>query len=319
MKRKKTRTAEAVWLNDRTYVDYKNRFQKLATSIFVWEGLPDSMDSRYLEYCLYKQGQGALLHSEEYGFINTKATINGDVNIYGLPTALNCYSYGRFNEVRRVYNGLADPEADENTECILVMNTWDRVPTVTTMELFALRLYEAERTCDTSVKNAKHSRLILTSENQRLTMENMFRQYDANVPYIFGDSDNFKQGGIESIDISSAFIGSDIMKYKKEIWNEALTFLGIDNFSEKKERLVSDEVDTNNEVINLNLMSFLAPRQEACKQFNKKYGMNISVRVRSDLNNIIKTYESVVSDKYQQAIEDNVDEALNIDSQKGGE
>lgn len=319
MKRKKTRTAEAVWLNDRTYIDYKNRLQKIATSIFEWENLPDSMDARYLEYCLYSQGQCALLHSAEYGFINTKATIKGDVNIYGLPTAVNCYSYGRFNEVRRVYNGLADPEANEDTECILVKNTWDRIPTVASMELFALRLYEAERTCDVSVKNAKHSRLILTNENQRLTMENMFRQYDANVPFIFGDTENFKGGNVESIDISSAFIGSDIMKYKKEIWNEALTTLGVDNFSEKKERLVSDEVDTNNEVINLNLMSFLAPRQEACEQFNKKYGMNISVKVRSDLNNIIKTYESVVSDKYQQELESQVEESLGTDEKKGGE
>lgn len=319
MKRKKSRTAEAVWLNDRTYIDYKNRLQKIATSIFEWENLPDSMDARYLEYCLYSQGQCALLHSAEYGFINTKATINGDVNIYGLPTAVNCYSYGRFNEVRRVYNGLADPEANEDTECILVKNTWDRIPTVASMELFALRLYEAERTCDVSVKNAKHSRLILTNENQRLTMENMFRQYDANVPFIFGDTENFKGGNVESIDISSAFIGSDIMKYKKEIWNEALTTLGVDNFSEKKERLVSDEVDTNNEVINLNLMSFLAPRQEACEQFNKKYGKNISVKVRSDLNNIIKTYESVVSDKYQQELESQVEESLGTDKKKGGE
>ena len=319
MKRKKNRTQEAVWLNDRTYMDYANRLKKLATSIFEWEGLPDSMDSRYLEDCLYSQGQCALLHSEEYGFINTKATINGDVNIYGLPTALNCYSYGRFNEVRRVYNGLADPNDNENTECILVMNTFERIPTVVTMELFAYRLYEAERTCDTSVKNAKHSRLILTSENQRLTMENLFRQYDSNVPFIFGDSDNFKTGAVESIDISSTFIGSDIMKYKKEIFNEALTFLGIDNFSEKKERLISDEVGTNNEVINLNLMSFLAPRQKACEQFNKKYGENISVKVRSDLQNLIKNYESVVSEKYASQLEQNVEEDLNIDEKKGGE
>ena len=318
MKRKKSLTAESVYINDRTYIDYMNRLRKIATSIFVWEGLPDSMDARYLESCLYEEGQCALLHSEEYGFINTKATINGDVNIYGLPTAVNCYSYGQFNEVRRVYNGLADPEANEDSECILVKNTWDRIPTILSMELFALRLYEAERTCDVSVKNAKHSRLILTSENQRLTMQNLFRQYDANVPFIFGDADNFKAGGVESIDISSTFIGSDIMKYKKEIWNEALTVLGVDNFSEKKERLVSDEIDTNNEVINLNLMSYLAPRQEACEQFNKKYGMNISVRVRSDLQNIIKTYESVVSDTYAKELESDISETVNPE-QKGGE
>ena len=293
---------EAVWLNDQTYLDYKSRLKKIATSIFEWKNLPDSMDSEYIEYCLYALGQCAFLWTDKYGFINTKATISGNLNLYGLPTALNCYSYGSVQYTRKVYYG---GEGDKkNTECILVKNTQDRnpTPTVATLELFAYRLYQAERTADVNVQNAKRSRLILTSENQRLTMENMFRQYDSNLPYIFGDSENFKSGGVESIDISSAFIGSDIMKYKKEIWNEALTFLGCDNFSEKKERLISDEVGTNNEVINLNLMSFLAPRQKACEQFNKKYGMNIEVKVRSDLDNIIKTYASSIAEDYKEEI-----------------
>lgn len=302
MKRKKNRMQEAVWLNDRTYLDYKSRLKKIATSIFEWKNLPDSMDSEYIEYCLYALGQCAFLYTDEYGYINTKATINGNLNLYGLPTALNCYSFGSVQYNRNVYYG--GESTDKNTECILVKNTQERVPapTVATLELFAYRLYQAERTADVNVQNAKRSRLILTSENQRLTMENMFRQYDSNVPYIFGDSQNFKAGTVESLDISSTFIGSDIMKYKKEIWNEALTFLGVDNFSEKKERLVSDEINTNNEVINLNLMSFLAPRQKACEQFNKKYGENIEVKVRSDLDNIIKTYASSIAEDYKDEI-----------------
>lgn len=302
MKKRRTRMQEAVWLNDQTYLDYKHRLKKIATSIFEWKNLPDSMDSEYIEYCLYALGQCAFLKTEEYGFINTKATINGNLNLYGLPTALNCYSYGSVQYNRNVYYG--GDSTDENTECILVKNTQDRnpIPTVTTLELFAYRLYQAERTADVNIQNAKRSRLILTNENQRLTMENLFRQYDSNVPYIFGDTENFKKGSVESLDISSAFIGSDIMKYKKEIWNEALTFLGVDNFSEKKERLVTEEVGTNNEVINLNLMSFLAPRQKACELFNKKYGENIEVKVRSDLDNIIKTYASSIADDYKEQI-----------------
>lgn len=302
MKKRRTRMQEAVWLNDQTYLDYKHRLKKIATSIFEWKNLPDSMDSEYVEYCLYALGQCAFLKTEEYGFINTKATINGNLNLYGLPTALNCYSYGSVQYNRNVYYG--GDSGDENTECILVKNTQDKnpVPTVTTLELFAYRLYQAERTADVNIQNAKRSRLILTNENQRLTMENLFRQYDSNVPYIFGDTENFKKGSVESLDISSAFIGSDIMKYKKEIWNEALTFLGVDNFSEKKERLVTEEVGTNNEVINLNLMSFLAPRQKACELFNKKYGENIEVKVRSDLDNIIKTYASSIADDYKEQI-----------------
>lgn len=70
---------------------------------------------------------------------------------------------------------------------------------------------------------------------------------------------------------------------------------------DKKERLIQDEANSNNELINLNLQSFLAPRELACKQFNEKFGFTgtdkeISVRVRSDLLNIIKREQSVVKD-----------------------
>ena len=99
------------------------------------------------------------------------------------------------------------------------------------------------------------------------------------------------------------------MDYKKEIWNEALTFLGVNNLSEKRERLISSETNTNNELINLNLMSYLKPRELAAKQFNEKFGLTgtdkeIKVKVRSDLDNIIKRAASVVTEQYADQIID---------------
>ena len=96
------------------------------------------------------------------------------------------------------------------------------------------------------------------------------------------------------------FIADKLNDYKKEIWNEALTFLGINNLNEKKERLITEETNSNNELINLNLQSYLTPRKEACKRFNTLFGLEgdkaIDVKVRSDLYNIIKQEESVVAD-----------------------
>ena len=107
---------------------------------------------------------------------------------------------------------------------------------------------------------------------------------------------------VKAINTEAPFVADKVMQYKKAIWNEALTYLGINNIiEEKKERLISDEANSNNELINLNLQSRLAPRQEACRQFNEKFGLagtdkEISVRVRSDLHNIIKNAESIVKD-----------------------
>ena len=298
---------DSLELNDATFLDYLNRFRRIALSMFEWVNLPKSMNSRYLELSLYYNGKAALLKTKKYGFINTKCAGTGYVNIYGLPTKLNCYSYD-FNEQRELYIGLnpldseKDKENKEYKECILVQNNWEALPTVSSMELFAWRLYQASRVCDVNIEAQKTPVLLVADETQRLFLENLYQQYNGNQPFIFGDKDQLGEKTIRSINTQAPYVADKITEYKKEIWNEALTFLGVNNIMlEKKERLVTDEANSNNELINLNLESFLAPRLEACKKFNEKFGLTgtdkeISVRVRSDLYNIIKREMSTTTE-----------------------
>jgi len=296
-------------LNTQTYYDYLERFKKICLSMFEWVNLPKSMNSRYLEECLYYKGQAALLKDNNYGYINTQAASNGYMNIYGLPTSLNCYSYG-YSEYRNLYTGL---EGTEDKDCVLVMNNWQRVPTAATIELFCQRLAEAEQVAAVNIKAQKTPVLIVVDENQRLMMENLYAQYDGNRPFIFGDKNQLSENAIKSISTGAEFVADKVMDYKKAIWNEALTFLGINNLSnEKKERLITDEASSNNELINLNLQSMLIPRQEAAKQFNKLFNLTgdkaISVRLRSDLFNIIKQEESVITDYNKNGVDDKLEE-----------
>lgn len=292
---------DATLVNDATYFDYLERLKKIALSIFEWVNLPSGMDSRWLERCLYYKGQAAMLYDEDMGgFINTSATAAGQINIYGIPTRINCYSYGY--QSTRTYYGGGPTNMKENQGCILVMNNWERIPTANTIELFAMRLYEAERATDTNIKNSKFPLLVLTDDKQRLTMVNMYRQVTGNEPAIFADKNSGLDDSIKVLKTDSPYIADKLMEYKKQIWNEALLFLGVNTIDvEKKERLIAAESSTNNEVTNLNLMSYLAPRKEAARQFNEKFGLTgtdkeIDVRVRSDLYNIIKEQDSVIND-----------------------
>lgn len=303
---------DSALVNDTTYFDYLNRFKKIALSMFEWVNLPKSMNSRWLELCLYYDGQACFLKDKKFGFINTRCVNNGHINIYGLPTSLNCYSYD-YHENRKLYTGLNPLQTEkqrkekETEECILIQNNWEAIGTASTLELFALRLYEAQRTADVNIKAQKTPVMVLVDEKQRLLMENLYSQYDGNQPFIFGDKLQLNEGVLKAIRTDAPFIADKITEYKKEIWNEALTFLGINNIMlEKKERLISDEANSNNELINLNLQSYLAPRKEACRMFNEKFGLTgtdkeIDVRVRSDLYNIIKKEMSVTKDFINQA------------------
>lgn len=283
--------------------DYFERLKKISISIFDWVNLPESMDERFLELCLFYYGQAALLKDSKYGFINTKCASNGYLNIYGLPTDINCYSF-EYHEDRRVYQDgeINGGNSDPDKEAILVMNTAERLPTAYTLSLYASRLAEADRSAETNVRLQKFPVVMNVDDKQRLAAINMFRQYDGNEPLIFGDKNQMLSESLKALNTGIPYVADKIMTYKKEIWNEYLTFLGINNLDvAKKERLVKSEATTNNEVTNLNLMSFLVPRQKAAKQFNELFGLTgtdkeVSVRVRSDLYNIIKEQESIVSD-----------------------
>ena len=286
---------DAQLVNGETYNDYIYRMKKIILSMFEWEGLPDTMNARYLEMCLYYKGQAALLYDENYGFINTQAVDSGYINIYGLPTLINCFSYS-YNSMRNLYVAGSDENPEKDKECILVMNTFERVPTCSTIQLFAMRLAEAQRSADVNIKAQRTPVLIYGTKEQEFTLRNLYAQYDGNTPVIYGNKDNLATSAIQSIKTEAPYIADKMLEYKKETWNEFLTYIGVSNLDEKKERLISTEANSNNEVINLNLESFLAPRKQACKEFKEKYGLDIDVKVRSDIYNIIKQEESIISD-----------------------
>lgn len=286
-------------LNDQTFQLYCDIFEDIARSMFEWENLPKSMNEIWLERSLYYDGQAAMLKDKKFGFINTRATTAGKLNLYGLPTKLHCYSI-EYDTTRSVYSGLL-PNVKEEQQCILVQNNWNRIPTWYAMQLFAYRLYETQRSADTNIKNQKFPVLVLTNDKQKQTMINLYNNYDGNQPVIVADKNLMDTNELKSVNTNAPYVADKLIDYKKEIMNEALTYLGINNIMlEKKERLVQDEANSNNELINLNLQKFLAPRQLAAKQFNEKYRLTgtdkeIKVRIRSDLTNIIKKMESITN------------------------
>lgn len=322
MGKRKTRSAleDAILVNNATYFDYLERFKKIALSIFDWQNLPESMDARFLERCLYYTGQAAMLYLEPYGYINTKSATAGNLNLYGLPTQIRCYSYGQINENRNVFYGrttgtteaseddrVSELDTDKNSGAILVLNNWEGMATANTIELFAYRMYTVERAIDVNIKAQKTPYMVLTNSDERLSMINAMNQIDNNAMMIVGAKDTFDPNSIRTLETQAPYIADKLTDYKHSIWNEFLTFMGVDNISEKRERMISAETMSNNECVNLNMQSYLRPRQRAAEQFNEKYGLNIEVKLRSDIYNIIKSTESLVMDNLDGTALDNIE------------
>ena len=275
-KSKKQRWASAE-LNNKTYIDYYDRLMGLALNVFEWENLPPTVDERFLELTLYEMGYCLYFDDPIIGNLALTCTIGGRLDVYRIPILRRAYAVNGYNKMCSA------------KDSVLIFNNYLHTPTLLTIELFARRLYEIERAIDVNVKGQKTPKAILSSEQQRLTMKNLFMQYDGNEPFIFGDK-NLDIEGIKSLDIGSPFVADKLQILKHQIWNEALTFLGIENSNQdKKERLVSDEVGSNYGNVEAQRNVMLNARRQAVKKINAMFGTDINVKFRSNLTTMVNT------------------------------
>lgn len=291
MSKKMKRQWESAELNNKTYIDYYDRLMELALNVFEWENLPPTVDERFLELTLYEMGYCLYFNDPLIGDLALTCTIGGRLDVYRIPILRRAYAVNGYNKMC------------STRDSVLIFNNYLHTPTLLTIELFARRLYEIERAIDVNVKGQKTPKAILSSETQRLTMKNLFMQYDGNEPFIFGDK-NMDLDGIKSLDITSPFVADKLQILKHQVWNEALTFLGIENSNQdKKERLVSDEVGSNYGNVEAQRNVMLNARRQAVKKINAMFDTNISVKFRSSLATMVNT-ENVSQETIEEKEED---------------
>ena len=255
-------TEVSMLMNNATYTDYYDRLKLIAISLFTWDGLDDVCGtgaSRFLELCLYSQGRACFVKDDKLGYLALNANPSDKLNVYMLPEKIQAWSVG--------YTKSFDFD-----DTVFIMNNELMLPTRKSIELFAYRLYETERTIDVNLKAQKTPVLLEGDKKTMLTLKNAYMQYDGNNPFIFG-SKTFELGSkINALKTDAPYLIDKLELHKHEIWNECLTYLGIDNANtDKKERLITDEVESNNEIIKYYLNCFYKTRKKACDEINKKY------------------------------------------------
>lgn len=297
---------ENISYNYDTFMNMYRRMSKIILSMFTYENLPASMDQRFLEQSLFEDGQASVLYdTDKKLIINTRCADNGEINIYNLPTKINCFSVN-FRTDRLVYNGIIEDTLNKETQAVLMLNDEERLPSWVYVFEFSERLADAQKTIDINVRAQRTPILILGSKKQKNSLENMYAQYDGYKPVIMGDEDYLSQDSIKSVNTGAPYVADKIQNLKKEIWNEFLGTFGINNINvEKKERLISAESDSNNEVTNYALKSYFDARKKAVKQINELFGTNIEVKINADLFNIVKQEESIITDYDMDGIPDN--------------
>lgn len=282
-------------LNNRVYTNYYYRLMLISRALFKWENLPNDINEKWIENFLYFEGGCIFFKDPTFGYMVTKFSNNGKLNYYDEPTKVMAYA-----------TDYTPSEHENGIDCIIIRNNDDMIPTFPTIQLYAYDLTNIKRTIDTNILQQKTPYIILCSDKQKLSLKNLMKKIDDNEPFIYGDK-NLDLNEIKTIETNAPIVFDKLQIQKGNVWNECMTFLGINNANtDKRERLVDDEVRANNQQIIINSDVMLKAREEACKRINKMFGLNIKVRRRTSLE---------LSELGVDVNDENIDKDVNIDEE----
>lgn len=269
-RKKRTFFEDSAMLNNRTYLQYIEHLTELSISMFDYENLPDSVDWRFLELTLFDKGQALWFKDEVMGNIVTMFASNGPFNIYRVPINRHAYAVNGYQN-----------DLDENNS-VIIYNNLIRTNSVLDVKMYARRLYNLDRAIDVNANAQKTPVLIVCDQEQRLTMMNLYKEFDGNAPVVFGDK-ALDLSALKVLRTDAPFVADKLFELKNQTWNECLTRLGISNVAfQKKERMVSDEVIRSQGGTVASRYSRLEARRQAIEKINDMFNLDIEVNYRED-------------------------------------
>lgn len=288
---------QANYQNWQTYFQWEQRLTLLSTSIFEWVNTPDTVNQRYLERTLFYRGQTLFFKDKskyKLGFLALPVSNYGDLNVYGEHTTRQPIA---MNGVNILVDENGKQVIYDDSDSIVIWNNDIKYPTYPFVQQYAERIAENQRSIDVNIKNQKFPVIITGSEKSKMSLVNMYNQYNGNVPAIFGYNQGQRAAPIEAINTNYPFVADKLQTNKKAELDEFLTFLGIHTANTaKKERLNESEVFTYDQFANMCAQTFYLTRKRFCEKARKLWPdelKDIDVRFRNpDMNSITALAET---------------------------
>lgn len=248
---------------------YYKFLKDLYLNMFEWENVPSSIDVEYLEQTLFKSGSVAILKFNEE-LIATQCTGSGTLNIYNYPTSYHCYSA----------NGFVTTDRTIKEVCVCYSDIDKMTFNSVAME-YAEKLTQIDNIMKVNLNAQKTPVHMSCTEKQLKTVQGIYKQFTGNEPLIITDKDSSELANIKVFNTQAPFLGGMMSDQKNREINEYLTLLGIDNIAiDKKERLLSGEAESNDEMLKIIFNSHLRMREKFCKQVNEMFKTEMIVKKR---------------------------------------
>jgi hypothetical protein len=259
---------------------------------FKWEGLPDTVDVRFMEMMLFYYGLAVFYHDKE---LDVDLVVQGAgtayVNMLQNPVAFNVIGPGpgftpdsqtMRTKTLSAYNPAIDYEKigeDPKEKCFPIWANYVRTPDLDVVAIYARRFAMFDRTIEINAMQARKPKVLRANQDNQLTLNNIARQQDQGAEIIVVNGASVSMDEVEVLDLGiDPNQLSELHLTKTRLWNECMGILGIDNSNQdKKERLVSSEVDANNDQTSSFRSVQLNARRQAAEQINKVFGCNVEV------------------------------------------
>ena len=255
---------------------YRDRLTDIALSCVKWKNLPEEIDTRFLEWCLFYDGMAIFFKDDiTEKFVCIQVMPSGQFNMYRIPKERTAYAV----------NGYQNSDLNENNS-VIIYNNLLRKPSVQDIEIYAKKLTNIDLTLNVNVNAQKTPIAIICDETQRLTFQQLYQNYAGNMPFIFGDK-GLNLDNVKSINTQADYKGEELNKLKTDIWNEALTYLGVSNVQyQKKERINTEEINRSMGGAFASRRSRIKARQNAVEEINKMFGLSIEVDFEDEVDKI---------------------------------
>lgn len=250
------------------------RMLRLASSSIQWDEFPYTVDPVYLEYCLTRNGSAIIVNEPEIGLLCGSNASTGSLDIYGYPTQ-------RSVVFRNGQKAFYSPQ-----DSVIIYNNSMRAGDYPFYKIFANDLANIDMALRVNINSQKTMPILSSSVLNALSMKNLYQDIEENQGMRIIDAESMdveKFKAALQFDNRKSFTGDNMLEVQREIWNRALTFIGINNVNvEKRERVNTFETNSNLDEIFIMRRDRLNARERACQELREKFGLQIEARYYSD-------------------------------------
>jgi len=258
------------------FLNYRTWCLKKIFGAFDFSGIPDTWDYDYFLVNLFTVGYLAITDTS-IGVIPLRCGVTG-VNVFDRPTTAIFANPILGNFERDLYS------EDPASACALVRLQYDYKGAMPIVDKYSRLLSLVDNAIAINLRNSKVSFIaFVDSKQQAASMESLYRQIDSGRPAVYMK----KSAGLESGEdiyynhVRDTFIADDLQLLKDSIVDDFLTEIGLNNTNRtKRERLIVDEVNANNDEIRSNVQHWLDTIRNGLDRANRLFNLQLSVKLR---------------------------------------